>query len=91
MHPGDPFAFTTDTSIGPCAKLNFITNSIGAFKNPVVLHAQGKSAITLRVDEVPIAGISEGGKMYVLFAMDNDTYPPGPTKHRCLPEFAADP
>ncbi|MDE3088980.1 MAG: DUF4185 domain-containing protein [Chloroflexota bacterium] len=76
----DAIAFSTDTSIGQCVKLNFITDSIGAFKNPVVLNAQGKPAITLRVDEIPVAGISDGGKMYVIFATDNYAYPPGPTK-----------
>ncbi len=61
----DAIAFTTDTSINPCIKLNFITDSIGAYKNPVVLNAQGQPAITLRAFEIPIAGISDNGKMYV--------------------------
>ena len=67
----DAIAFTTDTSIDPCLKLNFITDSIGAYKNPVVLNAQGQPAITLRAFEVPIAGISDGGKMYVIFSTDH--------------------
>ncbi|HUI89666.1 MAG TPA: DUF4185 domain-containing protein [Anaerolineales bacterium] len=67
----DAIAFTTDANIEQCLKLNFITDSIGAYKNPVVLNAQGDPAITLRSFEVPIAGISDGGKMYVLFATDH--------------------
>ncbi len=66
----DSIAFTTDTSIDPCLKLNFITNSIGAYKNPVVLNPQGQPAITLRNFEVPVSGINDGGKMYVIFATD---------------------
>jgi len=67
----DAIAFTTDTDINQCLKLNFITNSIGAYKNPVVLNAQNQPAITLRSFEVPIAGISDGSKMYVIFATDH--------------------
>jgi Domain of unknown function (DUF4185) len=73
----DAIAFTTDTSIGQCLKLDFITDSIGAYKNPVVLNAQGQPAITLRNFEVPIAGISDGGKMYVIFATDHTLDPAG--------------
>lgn len=71
----DAIAFTTDTSLAPCIKLDFITDSIGAYKNPLVLNAQGKPAITLANFEVPIAGISDGGKMYVIFSTDHQ--PPG--------------
>ena len=67
----DAIAFTTDTSLNPCIKLNFITDSIGAYKNPVVLNAQGQPAITLRAFEIPIAGINDNGKMYVIFATDH--------------------
>ena len=67
----DAIAFTTDTSPNPCIKLNFITDSIGAYKNPVVLNAQGQPAITLRAFEIPIAGINDNGKMYVIFATDH--------------------
>jgi len=66
----DAIAFTTDTDINQCLKLNFITDSIGAYKNPIVLNAQGQPAITLRSFEVPIAGISDNGRMYVIFATD---------------------
>ena len=45
--------------------------SIGAYKNPVVLNAQGQPAITLRAFEIPIAGINDNGKMYVIFATDH--------------------
>ena len=67
----DAIAFTTDTSLNPCIKLNFITDLIGAYKNPVVLKAQGQPAITLRAFEIPIAGINDNGKMYVIFATDH--------------------
>ena len=67
----DAIAFSTDTSPNPCIKLNFITDSIGAYKNPVVLNAQGQPAITLRAFEIPIAGINDNGKMYVIFATDH--------------------
>ncbi len=76
----DAIGFTTDTSLDPCIKLDFITNAIGAYKNPVVLNAQGKPAITLRDFEVPVAGISDGGKMYVIFATDHYVYTSGPNK-----------
>src|SRR5512135_3203370 len=76
----DAIAFTTDQSPDPCIKLSFIQYSNGAFKNPVVLNAQGQPAMALRVDEVPVAGVSAGGKMFVIFATDNYAYPPGPTK-----------
>ncbi|MFZ1041089.1 MAG: DUF4185 domain-containing protein [Anaerolineales bacterium] len=67
----DAIAFTTDTSLNPCIKLDFITDSIGAYKNPVVLNAQGQPAITLRAFEIPVAGINDAGKMYVIFATDH--------------------
>ncbi len=67
----DSIAFTTDTRIDPCLKLNFITDAIGAYKNPVVLNPQGQPAISLRDFEVPVSGISDGGKMYVIFATDH--------------------
>ncbi|HMK76940.1 MAG TPA: DUF4185 domain-containing protein [Thermodesulfobacteriota bacterium] len=69
----DAIAFTTDTTIENCVKLDFIRNSIGAFKNPVVLNAQGQPAVKLRTNESPISGISEGGRMYVIFGTDNPT------------------
>jgi hypothetical protein len=77
----DAIGFVSDTNKGPCLKLDFILNSIGAYKNPVVLNAQGKPAIKLRTNESPISGISDGGRMYVIFGTDNpiDTVtPPAP-------------
>jgi hypothetical protein len=71
----DSIAFTSDTGMKPCLKLNFITDPIGAYKNPVVLNAKGQPAITLRAFEIPIAGISDGGKMYVIFGTDHITSP----------------
>lgn len=66
----DAIAYSTDTSIAQCLHLDFIHYPNGAYKNPVVLDAEGQPAITLRAFEVPVAGISDGGKMYVLFATD---------------------
>jgi len=77
----DAIGFVSDTSAGPCLKLDFITDSIGAYKNPVVLDAQGHPSIKLRTNESPISGISDGGRMYVIFGTDNpiDTVgPPAP-------------
>ena len=68
----DAIAFSTDATISQCLKLNFITDSIGAYKNPVVLNAQGQPAITLRAFEIPVAGISDNGKMYVIFATNHN-------------------
>jgi hypothetical protein len=76
----DAIAFTSDTSLDHCLKLDFMHSTNGAFQNPVVLNAQGQPAITLRTDEIPLAGISDGGRMYVFFGTDNPVYPPGPTK-----------
>jgi len=72
----DAIAYTTDTSIGApgsgvCPRLTFTQYANGAFKNPVVLGASGQPAITLRTNEVPLAGISDGGHLYVFFATDN--------------------
>jgi len=75
----DAIAYATATTGGQCPTLDFFTNANGSFRSPVVLNAQGQPAITLRVDEQPIAGISQGGRMYVIFATDNYVYPtPGP-------------
>ncbi len=67
----DAIAFSTDPAAAPCVNLYFTLNAIGAFKNPVVLNAKGEPAITLRTNETPIAGISDGGRMYVIFGTDN--------------------
>lgn len=72
-----PVAFTTDTNIENCLKLDVITNAIGAYNNDMVLNAQGQPAITLRVDEGSGAGFSQGGRMYALFATDNLVYQSG--------------
>ena len=76
----DAIGFTTDTSLDPCIKLDFVTDAIGAYKNPVVLNAQGQPAITLRNFEVPVAGISDAGRMYVIFVTDHTVFPSGPNK-----------
>ena len=74
----DAIAFVLDSAAGPCLKLNFTVDSIGAFKNPVVLDSKGQPAITLRTNETPVSGISDGGRMYVIFGTDNFlSNPPG--------------
>ncbi len=76
----DAIAYCSDIGGAPCVALHFITNQIGAFMNPVVLDAHGKPAVTLRTNETPIAGISDAGRMYVLFGTDNFlSNPPGGT------------
>jgi hypothetical protein len=75
----DAIAFASDFTVPNCPRLDFITDSIDAYKNPVVLNAQGQPAITLRTDEAPFAGISDGGRMFVIFGTDNYVYPPGPS------------
>ncbi len=67
----DAIAFTSDTVTSPYLTLDFTVDSLGAFRNPVVLDAQGDTAITLRTNETPIAGISDSGRMYVIFGTDN--------------------
>ncbi|MBV8084637.1 MAG: DUF4185 domain-containing protein [Chloroflexi bacterium] len=69
----DVIGYSSDTSIDNCVKLDFYKNANGAFKNPTVLDAQGKSIISLSTDEAPLSGISVGGKMYVYFMTDNPT------------------
>jgi len=57
-----------------CPALDFIAGPNGAYQSPVVRNAQGQPAITLRIDEFPDAGTSQGGRMYVIFATDNYVY-----------------
>src|ERR1017187_7440430 len=72
----DAIGFTSGANIDQCLKLDFVRDSIGAFQNPVVLNAQGKPAITLGTDEVPIAGVDVGGRMFVVFGTDNNVLMP---------------
>ena len=84
IEANDAIGYTSDTNAGPCLQLSFVVDSIGAYKNPVVLNAQGGLAIRLMTNESPISGISDGGRMYVLFGTDNpiDTVsPPEPLGH----------
>jgi len=75
----DATGYTADTIVDQCPTLDFIADASGSFKSPVVLDAQGQPAITLRIDEMPISGISANGRMYVVFGTDNYVYPtPGP-------------
>lgn len=69
----DAIGFTSDTDLSQCLKVDFYRNANGAYLNPVVLDSAGRPAITLRTDEMPIAGISEGGRMFVIFGTDNPT------------------
>lgn len=76
----DAIAYCPATDLVSNLTLNFVTDEIGAFKNPVVLDSHGNPAITLRTNETPIAGISDAGKIYVLFGTDNYlSNPPGGT------------
>jgi hypothetical protein len=61
----DAIGFTSLRDLTTCPKLDFFTDSIGAYKSPVV------APISLRTNEMPISGISEGGKIYVIFGTDN--------------------
>ncbi len=77
----DLIAYTRDTNVEQCLKLEIVSYPNGAYKNPVPLDSQGKSAHTLETNESPEAGISDGGRMYVLFRTDNPTHtarPPQP-------------
>ncbi len=76
----DALGFTSDARIDRDPRLDFYRDSIGAYANPVVLDAAGRPAITLATDEVPIAGISIDGRMYVIFGTDN------PHRHAKPPE-----
>lgn len=72
-YDNDAIGYVSDSSSGPCFRLDFITDSIGAYKNPVVLNSLGQPAIRLRTNESPISGISDDGRMYVIFGTDNPT------------------
>ena len=61
----DAIGFTSLRDLTTCPKVDFFTDSIGAYRSPKV------APITLRTNEMPIAGISEGGRIYVLFGTDN--------------------
>ncbi len=68
----DAIGFTSGANIEQCLKLDFVRDSIGAYQNPVVLNAQGQPAITLRSFEIPIAGIDVAGRMFAIFATDDN-------------------
>ncbi|MGO9612075.1 MAG: DUF4185 domain-containing protein [Dissulfurispiraceae bacterium] len=78
----DAIAFTTDMRTDRCPNLEFIIYPNGAYRSPVVLNADGQPVITLRTNEMPISGISERGRMYVIFGTDNvlSNPPGGPRK-----------
>lgn len=67
----DSIAYTTDTTASNCLSLQFITGARGAFASPVVETRPSQKPVTLRTNEVPEAGIADGGKAYVVFSTDN--------------------
>src|SRR5579863_2130925 len=69
----DAIAFTSGTNVEQCLKLDFVRDSIGAYQNPIVLNAEGTSAITLGAYEIPIAGIDVSGRMFMIFATDKNS------------------
>ena len=75
----DAIAYATPTPPGDCPTLEFIpqaTPAVGAFTSPsVTLNGQ---AVSLRTNETPVAGIAEGGRMYVEFATGNRCDLPSP-------------
>jgi hypothetical protein len=76
----DAIAFSAPHWTGDCPKLGFVPNSNGAFTSPVVTTAAGQAPVTLRTNEVPIAGVGVNGQMYVIFGTDNPaSNPPGGT------------
>jgi hypothetical protein len=54
-----------------CPVLQFIPNLIGAFTRPTVVTQPRDRPVTLRTNETPQAGISDGDQMYVIFGTDN--------------------
>jgi hypothetical protein len=74
----DAIGFASDARLDPCLKIDFYRNAIGAYANPVVLNERGQPAITLRTNEMPIAGISVGERMYVIFGTGNPYANPAP-------------
>ena len=68
----DAIGFTSGANIAQCLKLDFVRDSLGAYQSSVVLNAQGQPALTLGDFEVPLAGIDEAGRMFVMFATDNN-------------------
>jgi hypothetical protein len=75
----DAIAYATPTPTGVCPTLDFVpeaTPPVGAFTSPsVTLNGQ---AVSLRTNETPVAGIAEGGRMYVEFATGNRCDLPSP-------------
>ena len=74
----DAIASASPQWSGGCPTLSFAPNSIGAFTSPVVTTTSGQAPVTLRTNEVPIAGVGVGSQMYVIFGTDNPaSNPPG--------------
>ena len=48
----DSIGYTTDTNVDQCLKLDFTTDSIGAFASPVVLNDQGQGCGRLLANSV---------------------------------------
>jgi len=62
---GDAFAYTTDTNPEDGIELTFITDGTGTYK-PVNIPGISQEAF-----EVPVEGVSVGGKMYIYHTTDN--------------------
>jgi hypothetical protein len=68
----DSMAYASPTPPGSCPHLSFIpqpTAAVGAYTSPSLMF--NGQPVSLRTNETPVAGISEGGKMYVIFATGN--------------------
>jgi hypothetical protein len=67
---GDPIAYTTDTNPEDGLDLEFIHDATGAYK-PIEIPGISRDDF-----EVPVAGTSVGGRMYIYFTTDHskDTY-----------------
>jgi uncharacterized protein (TIGR03437 family) len=74
----DAPAYTVGTDVTQCLKMEFVRDSIGAYKNPEILTAPGQAPVTLGIDEYPVDGIEEGGRMFILAATDNFELIPAP-------------
>ena len=64
---GDAIAWTEDNDASDCIDLTFLTDSGGSFQSPEV------PGVSLGCYEVPLAGVSADGRMYVWFSTDTMT------------------
>jgi hypothetical protein len=61
LHGGDSIAYTEDSTPEDCLDLTFVTGTDGNYNPPTV------PGITLGAFEVPVAGFSANGSLYVFF------------------------